>query len=254
MSSFKKPQRARGTEPAAAACGGCRREGRSSAGATAGATENDQQCARSNRTVPRPPPREVASYAPPTADAAALNSTQRMIVCLSSTGLCGGRASPTPPARCTRQPAGPRLVTSHARRVGVCRYRHSPPPPATVVARSIAALSRPPDASPPTGRAPPARAARCVRVRLACAGSLRTAPAFMIAPSVRSACQRLSRRLSPAPLLLIPSPKHRLGLRYRPVSTPSLSQPRCESWTQSGGTPFWRHPPVLKQTPSAFPA
>lgn len=129
MSSFKKPQRARGTEPAAAACGGCRREGRSSAGATAGATENDQQCARSNRTVPRPPPREVASYPPPTADAAALNSTQRMIVCLSSTGLCGGRASPTPPARCTRQPAGPRLVTSHARRVGVCRYRHSPPPP-----------------------------------------------------------------------------------------------------------------------------
>lgn len=39
---FKKPKRARGAEPAAAACGGCRTEGRPCAGPTAGATENDQ--------------------------------------------------------------------------------------------------------------------------------------------------------------------------------------------------------------------
>lgn len=141
-----------------------------------------------------------------------------------STGLCGRRASP---ARCARQPARPRLVTSHARRAGVCRYRHPPPPPRSSPhgllrhcrARCSLAVSSP---------APPARAARCVRARLACAGSLRTAPAFIIAPSLSSVWQRLSCRRPLPPLLPIPFPIHRLGLRCRLWSTPTLRHPRCE--------------------------
>lgn len=116
---------------AAAACGGVPQGApvRLRAWATAGATENDQQCALESH---RPPAASsvVAGYAPPTADAAALNSTRGRVFIRHRSGLCWRRPSPALRfARCARQPSGPRLVTSHARRAGVCRYRHPPPPP-----------------------------------------------------------------------------------------------------------------------------
>lgn len=115
---------------AAAACGGVPQGApvRLRAWATAGATENDQQCALESH---RPPAASsvVAGYAPPTADAAALNSTRGRVFIRHRSGLCWRRPSPALRfARCARQPSGPRLVTSHARRAGVCRYRHPPPP------------------------------------------------------------------------------------------------------------------------------
>lgn len=217
---------------AAAACGGVPQGApvRLRAWATAGATENDQQCALESH---RPPAASsvVAGYAPPTADAAALNSTRGRVFIRHRSGLCWRRPSPALRfARCARQPSGPRLVTSHARRAGVCRYRHPPPPlpPAVVAARPTAALSRPPRPRCRLPRATRSCSSSCAHARLACAGSLPTAPAYIIAPSLPSVwlSQCLSRRRFSPHIHPIPFPSHRCGFRCSFWSATSVRHPR----------------------------
>lgn len=117
-----------------------------------------------------------------------------------------------------RRPAPRDVPRSPGRRVSL------PPPPPPRGRRFAAYYSTvaPAGRLAIAGRVPPARAARCVRVWRACAGSLRTAPAFIIAPFVRSVCQCSFCRCCFCTRLPHPFLKQRVSLRYRPSSTLSL--------------------------------